>query len=129
MVSSGETQVLTLVHSEKHIRRRDAVESSVLTWRDNRGVLYKSGLRGNLQKQHPPILDFAEPPAVGYRLTHKVGGEALVRPLTLTKVEPYTRRSDGGASFLLTWRDDNGGLYRSGLRGPYPRPLWDHEAN
>lgn len=123
----GETQTLTLTHAEKHIRRYDGAETAVLTWRDGRGVEYKSGLRGQLQKQHPPLIDFDAPPEIGFRLTNKASGEALARPLTLIAVAPYTRRSDGGASFLLTWKDNEGGRYRSGLRGPYPRHLADHE--
>lgn len=125
----GETQALTLEHAERHVRRYDGAESFVLTWRDERGVVYTSGLRGALQKRHPPLIDFAEPPAIGFRLTLNREGVPLARPLTLTKVRPYTRRSDGGASFLLTWRDDNGALYRSGLRGPYPRLLDEHESD
>ena len=35
----------------------------MLTWRDERGVEYKSGLRGQLQKHRPAVIDFAAPPA------------------------------------------------------------------
>lgn len=120
-------QTFTLEKVDQHIRRWDGAESYVLTWRDQRGIEYKSGLRGNLQKTHPPLIDFAEAPEIGHRLTHNQQGEALARPLTLAAVEPYTRKTDGGASYLLTWRDAHGVLYRSGMRGPYPKPLHDDE--
>ena len=124
----GETQTLTLTSSEKHIRRFDGAETAVLTWRDQRGVEYTSGLKcNNLQKRRVPVVDFTSPPQGGFRLTNKPTGEALARPLTLIKVEPYVRKTDGGASFLLTWQDDYGGRYRSGMRGPYPRLLTDNE--
>jgi hypothetical protein len=125
----AETQTLTLEHAERHVRRYDGADSFVLTWRDARGVVYTSGLRGGMQKRHPPLIDFTEPPAIGHRLALNREGQPLARALTLTKVEPYTRRTDGVASFVLTWADDNGALYRSGMHGPYPRLLDDHELD
>jgi hypothetical protein len=118
----GTVQTLTLENVKNHIRRYDGAQTCVLTWRDERGVEYRSGLKSNgLQKTHPPLIDFETPPAIGYRLEKNQYGEPLGQPLTLVKVEPYTRKSDGGATFLLTWQSPSGALFRSGMRGPYPQ--------
>jgi hypothetical protein len=121
-------QTLTLESADERIRRYDGGVTSVLTWRDGRGVQYTSGLKGNVQKKHPPLIDFETPPPVGYRLEKNQYGEPVQRPLVLVRVKPYTRKSDGGATFLLTWRSPSGALYRSGMRGPYPKAVTEDEA-
>lgn len=60
-----------------------------------------TGLRGTLIRwddtKPPPVVDFEAPPSVGYEaVLHGV-------PVRLVEVRPYTRKSDGGASFVLTW--------------------------
>ena len=117
---TGVIQTLTLEKAEDHIRRYDGAESFRLTWRDQRGVEYTSGLKGQPQKKRAHVFEFDSPPAVGYRLTHRLDGVRLDRPLTVEKVEPYERKRDGGSTYLITWRDDKGRLYESGMRGRYP---------
>lgn len=56
-------------------------------------------------------VNFTELPEVGTTIERPSGA------LTLWKVEPYTRRSDGEASFILHWAASSGAQYTSGLRG------------
>jgi hypothetical protein len=59
------------------------------------------------------LIDFEKPPEIGHPIRVKLRGR--LRWCTLVAVSPYTRR-DGTESFVLTWEDDKGYLYTSGLR-------------
>lgn len=59
------------------------------------------------------LVEFETPPPIGQviraRLRHRV------RWCKLVDVKPYVRQ-DGASSFILTWQDDVGVHYTSGLR-------------
>lgn len=59
------------------------------------------------------VVDFEAPPPIGHHIRAKT--RSRLRWLELVNVEEYTRR-DGAQSFVLTWSDDKGYLYTSGLR-------------
>lgn len=56
------------------------------------------------------VFDYQEPPRVGTRKEYFKG-----LMLTLSSVEPYTRK-DGANGFILTWQTDDGRTGTSGLR-------------
>jgi hypothetical protein len=58
------------------------------------------------------VVDFETPPPLGHAIRVKLRGR--LRWCRLVDVSPYTRR-DGAASFVLTWEDDKGYRYTSGL--------------
>jgi|GEM_PF-2378499 len=55
-------------------------------------------------------VDLTEPPEIGS--AKLIAGKAFV----LMSVEPYVRKSDGAASFVLTWRCEDGRIGTTGLR-------------
>ena len=59
------------------------------------------------------LIDFEAPPPIGHPL--RVRLRRRLRWCHLVNVSPYTRR-DGTASFVLTWEDDKGYHYTSGLK-------------
>lgn len=59
------------------------------------------------------LIDFEAPPLLGYAI--RVRLRRRDRWCRLIDVSPYTRR-DGARSFVLTWEDDKGYHYTSGLR-------------
>lgn len=56
------------------------------------------------------MIDYSEPPCIGTELSRGA------RTYRLEAVEPYVRKRDGAASFVLHWRDDRGFHWTSGLR-------------
>lgn len=60
-------------------------------------------------------VDFDAPPPVGFVLII-VYARGAFKAYELRAVEPYTRTSDGAASWLLHWRDQAGVEFKSGLR-------------
>lgn len=60
------------------------------------------------------LINFASPPEIGHTIRVKL--RRKLRWCRLVKVTPYTRLTDGAASFILTWQDDVGYHYTSGLR-------------
>jgi hypothetical protein len=59
------------------------------------------------------LIDFSTPPPLGHHIRVKL--RRRFRWCQLIDVNPYIRR-DGVASFVLTWEDDKGYRYTSGLR-------------
>jgi hypothetical protein len=59
------------------------------------------------------IVDFENPPPLGHHI--RIQLRRRLRWCRLIDVNPYVRR-DGTASFVLTWEDDKGYRYTSGLR-------------
>lgn len=59
------------------------------------------------------LIEYLEPPAMGHAI--RVRLRRRLRWCSLVEVEHYTRR-DGASSFVLTWEDDKGYRYTSGLR-------------
>ena len=59
------------------------------------------------------LIDFDSPPPIGHAV--RVELRHRLRWCRLTSVEPYVRL-DGARSFVLTWEDDKGYRYTSGLR-------------
>jgi len=56
------------------------------------------------------LVDFRTPPALGTRITTKA------REYRLERVQSHVRKSDGVASFVLHWRDQDGRHFTSGMR-------------
>jgi hypothetical protein len=59
------------------------------------------------------VVDFESPPPIGHPIRIKL--RRRMRWCRLVDVSPYVRR-DGAQSFVLTWEDDKGYRYTSGLR-------------
>jgi hypothetical protein len=59
------------------------------------------------------LIDFAYPPLLGHCIRVKL--RSRLRWCKLVDVGPYVRR-DGSTSFVLTWEDDKGYFYTSGLK-------------
>lgn len=59
------------------------------------------------------LIEFDSPPPIGHAIRVKL--RHRLRWCLLVSVEPYVRR-DGVRSFVLTWEDDKGYRYTSGLR-------------
>lgn len=67
--------------------------------------------RSDAPRQRAPLFDYAVPPALGTTMTIQRG--VLIE---LLAVEPYVRKRDGAASFVLTWRSADGRICTTGLR-------------
>jgi hypothetical protein len=59
------------------------------------------------------VVDFETTPPIGHAIRVKLRGR--LRWCRLVRVDPYIRR-DGAGSVVLTWEDDKGYHYTSGLR-------------
>lgn len=83
----------------------------VLHWRDQAGQDYTSAPRGRIRAKPRPDVRYSQPPEIGTVIQHRRGA------MTLRAADPYTRKRDGAASFILRWRCADGADYTSGLRG------------
>lgn len=105
----GKPMILHFV--SKRVYRVPKLGPDVLHWRDQVGRNFTSPLRGWLTLKPAMDVRYSQPPEVGTVIQHKRG------EMTLLAAEPYKRKRDGVASFILRWRCKDGTEYTSGLRG------------
>ncbi|TGN54893.1 hypothetical protein E4L95_15265 [Paracoccus liaowanqingii] len=105
----GQPMILHLV--SKRVYRIPKLGPDVLHWRDRVGQNFTSPCRGWLTRTPAMDVRYLQPPEVGTVIQHKRG------EMTLCAAEPYRRKRDGVASFILRWRCEDGTEYTSGLRG------------